>query len=85
MPYWCSTAASGNILESRWRICDAVENTHGLFMYCGSAHPARLTSVRPYFHSACLTPSGPEAIVNTIGLVKVHLVGYLSANPTTVD
>ena len=31
-------AASGNILESRRRICDGVNNTHGLLEWVVAAH-----------------------------------------------
>ena len=72
------TAASGNILESRRRICDGVEHAHGLLSEWWSAHATGLTSVCLHSCPTGLTAGGLEAVPDTIGLVKVDLVGCLS-------
>ena len=73
-----STAASGNILESRRRICDGVDNTRGLLSEWWSAHATGLTSVNLHSCPTGLTACGLEAVPDAIGLVKVDLVGCLS-------
>ena len=74
----CRAARSGNILESRRRICDGVDNTHGLLSgWC--AHATQLKSVCLHSPPTGLTLAGREAVPDTIGVIEVHLVGCLSA------
>ena len=70
-------AASVNILESRRRICDSGDSTHGLLSR-SSASATGFTSVCLPPRAASLMPRGREAFPETIGLVEVHLVGCLS-------
>ncbi len=72
------TAASGNILESRRRFCDGGEHTHGLLSEWWSAHATGLTSVCLHSRLTSLKPGGREVVPDTIGLVKVDLIGCLS-------
>ena len=72
------TAASGNILESRRRICDGVDHTPGFLSGWWSAHATGLTSVCLHSCPTGLTAGGLEAVPDTIGLVKVDLVGCRS-------
>jgi hypothetical protein len=56
-----NAAASGNILESRRRICDGVEHAHGLLSEWWSAHATGLTSV--CLHSC---PTGLTAVCRSV-------------------
>ena len=72
-----SPAACGNILESRRRICDGVDNTDG-FLSGWRAQATGLTSVCFHSYPTSLAPSDPEVVPDTVGLVRVDLVGCLS-------
>ena len=73
-----TAAAFRNILESRRRICDGANSTHELSSGWWSARATGLISVCLHSCSASLMPDGREAVPDTIGVVKVHLVGCLS-------
>ncbi len=76
-----TTAASANILESRRRICDGDNNTHGLLSEWWSAHATGLTSVCLHSCPTGLTAGGPEAVPDTIGLVAVWSGGIRPTLP----
>ena len=72
------TAASTDILESRRRICDRMDNTYGLWSGWWSAHATGFISVCRHSCPTSLTPGSREAVPDAIGLVEVDLVGCLS-------
>ncbi len=60
-----------------WRY-GGVDNTHGLLSEWWSAHATGLTSVCLHSCPTGLTAGGLEAVPDTIGLLKVDLVGCWS-------